>query len=636
MSNSLQQRFRKRLYLDLGSSAARLCEISQTRNGLQLTKYHQHEFGIDPSMSEEDRLAARVTGVKELMKKAKVRRGRKVYFAVPGQSVFTRTRPLPPVPEYKVTQIVRYEIQQQIPFSLDQIAMDYQILARNETGGFEVMMAAIKVDVVEKQLEVLREAKLNIDVVDVCPLASYNWLKHTGEFGEEGECVALIDIGAATTDIVIERGGMFRFTRPLNIGGNDVTKTIASEFGMNWSDAEKAKRQRGSAPTGDPKRDGKSGEVVGRVLQRLTGEIMRSFAYFRSLPGGGAVNRVVLCGGGASLRNIVPYMQRALGVQVRIAQPLAGLAVTPAAQEANENPEQSTVVLGLALRDLTPVPIAISLTPPRILEEARRREQYAAYSMLAVLILMIMASIVPLKEQENENVLQQIEVLQRAISNYDPTLVQDPTRQSASISELAQARGRVESLKSDIETLDSVRRNARFWLEEMDILNEERPSGLWWYIWETISINEQNGNVTELPDISTGSKLQITGGQGGFFVGNAVRIEGFAETPQRILDYIGRLESVQDRRVGDEYLTITNVFYDDKDTEELPLRVLLDVTQRPDDAEYIGGDPLQFVYSFVITVRFNRSLTPSNQPPPADGAAPAGQVAAAAGAGGGA
>ncbi|HEX71799.1 MAG TPA: type IV pilus assembly protein PilM, partial [Candidatus Hydrogenedentes bacterium] len=337
MANLLRGR-KKRLVLDIGASAIRLCELAQTKSGYQLTKYYQREFNPDPALDEDARKNLKRKALAQLLKEAKVR-ARKVIFGVPGQSVFTRSRTLPPVPEYKVNQIVRYEIQQQIPFSLDQIAMDYQVLDRTEAGGYDVMMAAIKVDVVEKHMDILVEAKRGIDVVDVCPIAAYNWLKHTGEFGDQGDCVALIDMGAATTDIVIERENQFRFTRPLNIGGNDITQALASALGVNFSDAEKLKRERGFAPTGDPKRDGKGGEVIGNVLQRMVSEILRSFSYFRSLPGGGQVNRVILCGGGACLRNIIPYMQRQLGVEVRIAQPLAGLAISPAAQRVSERPE---------------------------------------------------------------------------------------------------------------------------------------------------------------------------------------------------------------------------------------------------------------------------------------------------------
>ena len=363
----------KRLVLDIGASAIRLAELAQTKTGHQLVKYYQREFNSDPALDEEERKAIKQKALAELLKEAKVRT-RKTIFGVPGQSVFTRSRTLPPVPEYKVSQIVRYEIQQQIPFSLDQIAMDYQILGRTEAGGYDVMMAAIKVDVVDKLVEILAPSRRVIDVADVNPLAAYNWLKHTGEFGSAGECVALIDMGAATTDIVIEREGQFRFTRPLNLGGNDVTLAIASAFSMNFSDAERLKRQRGFAPTGDPNTDGQGGEVIGNVLQRMVSEIMRSFAYFRSLPGGGQVNRVILCGGGACLRNIIPFMQRQLGLEVRIAQPLAGLAVAPGGQQVSEFPEQSCVALGMALRCQQTVTLEINLIPPRVVEAARRRE----------------------------------------------------------------------------------------------------------------------------------------------------------------------------------------------------------------------------------------------------------------------
>jgi type IV pilus assembly protein PilM len=227
----------KRLVLDIGSSAVRLCELSPTKSGYQLTKYLQREFGIDPAQEDEEKAERRKEVLEALLKEAKVR-SKKAVVAVPGQSVFTRNRPLPPVPEHKVTQIVRYEIQQQIPFALDQIALDYQVLDRTEAGGYEVMMAAIKVDVVEKHTDILKQVKRSIEIVDVSPLAAYNWLRHTKEFGEEGHCVALIDLGATTTDIVIQKDNQFKFTRSLHVGGNDITSAIASNFNMSFLDAE--------------------------------------------------------------------------------------------------------------------------------------------------------------------------------------------------------------------------------------------------------------------------------------------------------------------------------------------------------------------------------------------------------------
>jgi type IV pilus assembly protein PilM len=470
----------KKLVLDLGSSAVRLCELTPTKTGYQLTKYYHREFPIDPSMEEDAQRDARKTTILALVKEAKVR-AKKTIFGVPGQSVFTRTRTLPPVPEYKVTQIVRYEIQQQIPFQLDQIAYDYQVLQRTEAGGYDVLMAAIKVDVIEKRLDTIKDIKRQVDTVDVCPLAAYNWLKFTKEFGDAGECIALIDLGATTTDIVIERDNQFRFTRSLNLGGNDITSAIAADFNMAWPQAEKLKREKGFAPTGDAVRDGKGGEVIGRVLNRLASEINRSFAYFRSQPGGGPVNRIIVTGGGACLRNMIPYLQRQLGIEVRIAQPLAGLAIAPGAQEVNEHPEQAATVLGLALRCCEQVTVGINLIPPRILEAARRREAGVYWILSVATLVLIMLTIVPAMAQQNKIVQDNIELGKRQIGQYDPhlpILSGLPTTWSSQYEkDINDSMGEIQGYIAKVNVLDGKLNTRRQWINDLVAINAARPRG---------------------------------------------------------------------------------------------------------------------------------------------------------------
>jgi type IV pilus assembly protein PilM len=489
MTKLLRSRAKKRLVLDIGSSAIRLCELTQTKAGYQLTKYFRREVLVDPLLDEEAKKKIRVDALKNFLKERKIRAGRSI-FAVPGRSVFTRTRTLPPVPEYKLTQIVRYEIQQQIPFALDQIALDYQILSRTDAGGYDVMMAAIKVDVVDKHIDILREARCGVDSVDVCPIAAYNWLKHMGEFGNQGECVALIDLGASTTDIVIERGNQFRFTRPLSLAGNDITSAIRDSFGMNFADAEKLKRERGFAPIGDPQRDGKLGEVIGGVLSRLVTEVSRSFAYFRSLPGGGPVERVLITGGGACMRGIIPYLQRQFGVEVRIAQPIAGLAIAPSAQEVNEHPEQTSVILGMALRGLQQVPIEINLVPPEILATARRREQLVYWVLSFITIGLIAASVIPAGETKNRLVLEQIETLRKCIDAYDPLVAKDPKSQSEFIAQLDDARKAVQFREDQLKKLENAYKDRIFYLKDLKLLNDMRPEGgkVWFTSIETTTL----------------------------------------------------------------------------------------------------------------------------------------------------
>lgn len=636
---------KRRLILDMGASAVRVCELSQTKTGYQLTKYYQVEFNSDPGLTDIERKKARLKALEEVLKESKVH-SKKAIFAVPGQSVFTRSRTLPPVPEYKVNQIVRYEIQQQIPFSLDQIAMDYQILDRSEGGGYEVMMAAIKVDVVEKHLEILRESKRSIDTVDVCPFAAYNWLKHTGEFGGANECVALIDIGASTTDIIIERENQFRFTRPLNVGGNDVTLAVAGAFGMTFSDAERVKRQRGFAPTGDPKVDGQGAKVIGDVLQRLVNEITRSFAYFRSLPGGGSVNRVILCGGGACLRNIVPYMQQQLGVEVRIAQPLAGLAIAPGAQAAGEHPEQACVVLGLALRCNETVPIEINLIPPRVVEAARRREQAFYWLLIFATFALILASIIPISANQNELVRARIQRLQRALTEYDPAFADDTKRsfsQSEVKADLEKVNKAVQQPRDEWRTLNFAYRRCMYWTDALMMLSDARPtaSDIWFTTFQTaykIEGQKEGGSgggrrggrggapaggsaVRGFPGIEPPAELagargggrETRSGTSGAGKGASevaelaipspkiLQVTGYARNPNVILQYVENLKKAYVRLPNTTYLWVTDVGFNDRDVNKFPSAVLWDPSARDVDA---FAQKENIVYSFQLAVGF--------------------------------
>ncbi len=531
---------KKRVVVEIGTSAVRLCEFKKTKSGLQLIKYFEKPIANDFRIDEEERKDLRKKAVADLLKKAKVKT-KKLMLAVPGQSVFVRVRSLPPVAERKVDQIVRYEIQQQIPFDLKQIAIDYQILDHPEGGGYEVLMVAIKTDVVDKYLSIVEGLRLKPEVVDVIPFASYSWLKYNGELHAHSECVAVVDLGASTTNIVVERDGIFRNTRTLNIGGNDITQAIADTFNITFEEAEKIKCEKGFAPTGNPQIDGKGGESIGRVLNRLVNEIQRSFSYFRSLPGGGQVTRIYLCGGGCALRNIVPYLQRALGIDVRIAQPLSGITIGPDAQEVAQHPERSCVVLGLALRNWENTALEINLIPPRIIEMRRRKEQAVYWALSMVTLALIMASVIPVHAAQNKFVKQRIEELRRYVRMYDPEVAQNPTIVSPLTQELRGARMEIESLTNKVKALDRAVYGRRFWLDEMSLIISARPprtdkDGVWFSSVETVFVQKSQAeqpippgrNIPGMPaPVQQQTPVNIVGFQGIGSRGPMVGMGGF-------------------------------------------------------------------------------------------------------------
>ncbi len=602
----------KRLVLDVGTHAIRVCELTQTKTGFQLTRYFQREVLLDPLLDEESKRRHMNEELKKLLKEKKIRT-RKTVVAVPGRSVFTRTRTLPPVQESKITQIVRYEIQQQIPFALDQIALDYQKLSKTEAGGYDVMMAAIKVDVVDKHLALLRETKCAVDVVDICPFATYNWLKHTGEFGDKGECVALLDMGASATDIVIERGGQFRFTRPLMIGGNDITSAIRDAMGLNFLDAEKLKRDRGSAPTGDPQRDGQLGEIIAKVLTRLITEINRSFSYFRSLPGGGTIDRIVITGGGACLRNIVPYFQEQFGVEVRIARPLAGLAIAPGAQEINEHPEQAAVALGLALRTLQPVPIAVNLVPPALLESARRKEQLFYWVLSFITLGLIGASTVPGLTAKQKVVLERIQTVKKYVQAYDPELAANPTKKSVYESQLQAARKEIAARQKQLNLLSTAYTSCNWWIHLLRMLNNARPPGgkIWFSSVESSVVNPGAADPVKGTVASTGFP-GIDAAKGGAIVPkqNGMKVLGYATDPDSLTQFISQLRETRAAQGG--------LFFSEAQVEKVPITEMEDARvgqasiggQRSQPGPAAGGS-VETVYFFRVDFIF----TPPQQPP---------------------
>lgn len=647
---------KKRLVLDIGASAVRLCELSKAKTGYVVTKYIQREYNSDPSLEGTQRNDLCAVALREVLKEAKLRT-KKVILGVPGQSVFTRCRALPPVPEYKVSQIVRYEIQQQIPFGLDQIAMDYQVLGQTEQGGFDVMMAAIKVDVVEKHLEVLKPFKKSIATVDVLPLAAYNWLKHQHQFGDQGDCVAMIDLGAATTNIVIERGNQFRFTRPLNVGGNAITQALAEAFNMDFVSAERIKRERCFAPTGDPQRDGKAGEVTGQVLQRLCNEIVRSFSYFRSLPGGGQVNRLILTGGGARLKNIVPYLHNQLGMDVRIVQPLLNVEIKPEAESIQKCPEQSCVVLGMALRCIESVTLDINLIPPRILELARRKEQAFYWGLAVCALVLIFASIVPAAANQNKLVKERIEELKRGIRLYDPELVQrirpgGAVPQSDLKVKLGFRKQHLDTLQGHVRTLDRARRQRRFWLDEMAFVNEARPSlgKIWFSSMETTRFAEKDdkeqvqqgrkgGGRVGVP-MAPGSAQKTSGFVGIESIGgpavraaaaqdgrrgaaeepeenktavptaNGIIIHGYAESDKTLYEFLDSLRITSRQLPNGWFLSAEEVLFSEGSVQRVPWNVLYNASTTGSsvakgDAGIPAGAPS--LYTFTVEVKFRRT-----------------------------
>ena len=160
----------------------------------------------------------------------------------PGFHVFSKFVKLPPVETSKVQQIIQYEAQQNVPFPLAEVVWDYQILGSTSGGELEVLLVAIKSDIVEGLFRVTESAGLRLQLCDVSPAALCNAFRYN--YGDLEDCTMLLDIGAKTSNLLFfEKGKVF--SRSINLGANSITQDFANESKLKFDVADKIKIDEG-------------------------------------------------------------------------------------------------------------------------------------------------------------------------------------------------------------------------------------------------------------------------------------------------------------------------------------------------------------------------------------------------------
>ena len=177
---------------------------------------------------------------------------KRLNLCAPASAVFSKFVKLPQVDANKVTQIIQYEAQQNVPFPLDEVVWDYQILGATPAGEVEVLLVAIKNDVVDGFFRSCEAARCSLQLIDASPAGLCNAFRFN--YSDVEECAMLLDIGAKTSNVLIfEKGKVF--SRSINIGANSITTDFSNEAKMSYADAEKLKIESGFVSLGAPTRN---------------------------------------------------------------------------------------------------------------------------------------------------------------------------------------------------------------------------------------------------------------------------------------------------------------------------------------------------------------------------------------------
>jgi type IV pilus assembly protein PilM len=383
--------------LNIGSQTIGLAEFRvQAHGGLALLNYRFRETPFDPATGQRRdahvALPETAVALREMMQEMHITHGA-VNYAVAAQSVFARFVKLPVLDAEKIDKIISFEAQQNVPFPIDQVVWDYQLVGGGMGEQIQVVIVAIKRDLLDEINNAVEETGLRTNIVDVASMALYNAFCYN--YTDLNGCSLLVDIGARTTNIFFIEPGRI-FSRSLSIGGSVITAVIAREFGESFAAAETRKNRdcfvalAGAAEPADPN-IGRLSKIARSNMTRLHAELMRSMTHYRAQQQGNLPVRIFLCGGSAGLPNMREFFQEKFELPIEFFNPLQNVTVSESARTASQSPHLFGELVGLALRSVTVCPMELNLLPAVVVQrqELEKRRPFFVAAAACILLALL-------------------------------------------------------------------------------------------------------------------------------------------------------------------------------------------------------------------------------------------------------
>ena len=400
------------LTLNIGASKAVLAEYAlKGKDSLTLTAYGEADLSLAGDSATA--LEASLTPALHQIMREKGIKPAPLVVSLNGQAVFPRFAKFPSVSADKLDDLVRYEVEQNVPFPIDEIVCDHQFTGETPEGDKAAMIVSAKIEQVRAVTDAVQAAGLTPQIVDVSPMAVYNAFKWSNP-GATG-CSVILDVGAKTTSLILVEDEKI-YNRSIPVAGNTITKEIAQAFGCDLSEAEDFKRTRGYVSLGGVTEDAdetadRASKVIRAVLTRLHAELSRSINFYRSQQGGNAPARLFLTGGSARLPQLDAFFRETLQIEVGYLNPFQRIRL---GGKINRNAFANDAFTlaesaGLALRMTDAAAMKINLMPPELVEHARTVKRIPFIVVGAVAFLGALGAGVALEQMRGEGVRARVD-----------------------------------------------------------------------------------------------------------------------------------------------------------------------------------------------------------------------------------
>lgn len=336
--------------VDIGSGCIKVVRINETKNGKELSLFDfiktPHGAIVDGII--EDRSMV-VQTLEELLSKNKIKDADAVVAVAGHSSVIIKRITIPKMTEDELSKSIKFEAEQYIPFDINDVNIDFQILgdSKFESAQMDIILVAVKKNVLNSYAEALEMAGLTPIVIDVCQFAVSNIFEFNNG-GLNNECVAIANIGANSTNLVIVKEGKPLFTRDTPIGGNVHTEMLMSELNLNLEDAERAKKGLSV--------EGVTAEQINYTIlnssEEIFADIQRSMDFFRSSISDEEIMKIILSGGVSLTKGFKEALAERVVMPVELLDPFKNLTINPKLEEQyiRDMAPLGVVATGLALR----------------------------------------------------------------------------------------------------------------------------------------------------------------------------------------------------------------------------------------------------------------------------------------------
>ena len=334
--------------LDIGSNSIKAVELQRNRGEVVVSR-----IGIEPLANDivVDSMivdSGSVAGTISKIFSEKAFKGKQVATSVSGHSVIVKKISMQTMDEPELGEAVRNEAAQYIPFDMNDVNVDYQVLSESLGGPtIDVLLVAVKKDKVLNYTNALQLSGRQPAIMDIDAFALQNCYEYNYE-PSPTSTTALLNIGASVMNINIVRGSVPLFTRDVSVGGNQYTDSLQKELDLSFEDAEALKHGR---KVGTVSEEAKQ-PILQQVTEIIVLEIQKTFDFFRATASGEHIEKIYIAGGSSQVPGLIEALRQELSIPVEPLNPFLRI-VPPIGEGADlveRNSAQLAVAVGLALR----------------------------------------------------------------------------------------------------------------------------------------------------------------------------------------------------------------------------------------------------------------------------------------------